>query len=53
VIGAAAPAHAFTPPIGSDKGSVIGDASKYYDMSSPYLLKSEFLKVPDIPGPSA
>jgi hypothetical protein len=42
----ATPAHAFTPPIGSDKGSITAapapDGStrvivaKYYDMSSPY-----------------
>ena len=43
---AATPAHAFTPPIGSDKGSITAvsalDGStrvvvtKYYDMPSPY-----------------
>jgi hypothetical protein len=41
-----APAHAFTPPIGSDKGSITAApapggsthvvVTKYYDMSSPY-----------------
>jgi len=39
-IAAAAPAQAFTPPLGSDKGSVTGSpttSSKYYDMGSPYL----------------
>jgi len=43
---AATPAHAYTPPIGSDKGSITAapapDGSthivvtKYYDMASPY-----------------
>jgi hypothetical protein len=46
---AATPAHAFTPPIGSDKGSITAAsaqvaadgstriiAGKYYDMASPY-----------------
>jgi T4-like virus tail tube protein gp19 len=38
-IGATAPAQAFTPPIGSDKGSVTRvDPGQYYDMSSPYLV---------------
>ena len=31
------PAQGFTPPIGSNKGSVTGTPpSGYYDMSSPY-----------------
>jgi hypothetical protein len=49
-IGAAAPAQAFTPPIGSDKGSITEvNTSKYYDMSSPYL-KSEPGPAPDANG---
>lgn len=38
-IGAAAPVQAYTPPVGSDKGSVIGVEPGHYDeMSSPYLM---------------
>jgi hypothetical protein len=40
-IAAAAPAQAYTPPIGSDKGSVTDSPAtytKYYDMASPYLM---------------
>jgi hypothetical protein len=40
-IAATAPAQAYTPPIGSDKGSVIDTPPtgfwKQYDMGSPYL----------------
>jgi hypothetical protein len=35
---ATVPAQAFTPPIGSNKGSAVGpQPTGYYDMSSPYL----------------
>jgi hypothetical protein len=39
-IAATAPAQAFTPPLGSDKGSVTDTPptrDNYYDMASPYL----------------
>lgn len=39
-IAVTAPAQGFTPPIGSNKGSVTGTPpSGYVDMSSPDLLK--------------
>jgi type VI protein secretion system component Hcp len=39
-IAVAAPAQAYTPPIGSDKGSVTDSPATFtkdYDMASPYL----------------
>jgi len=42
----AAPAQAFTPPIGSDKGSIVKDI----DASSPPLVRSEHGGSPDANG---
>jgi len=41
-----APAQAFTPPIGSDKGSIVKDI----DASSPPLVRSEHGGSPDANG---
>jgi hypothetical protein len=53
-IAAAAPAQAFTPPLGSDKGSVTDSPTRFYDVGSPYLMRDPVAGVsPSAQSPGA